>query len=545
MLSTSSAVPSLSHDPALQYLSTATWTMDSHPGSLGPHPMSAIPRIEEHESLQHQQEEDDDDTISITSTVESESQDAYEVETIYTEFHFDDGVKYLVKWKGYPDVRCTWEPESSFDHPETILNWRKKKRAINRGEVPEFDLEAWENQIELLEDARDSRKRRRRAKRLRLGLSVTSDEDEPQHSTRETQVAEHQPRDTARPRPEPEPDTDASDDDVPLINHFGQARSPSGTSSSSVQPSRPITTQPELVSARVIRDNDSIMPQPPQARSKLRRNERQATAPRRPSSVAINPAKRRPAPVKAVSFGDSRGPAKRQDLASIVSRSRTSRVGTQSSHTSNDPKMWKLMSTAYKFDRASRIEPDPNPNDLELRRPTEWSPFQMSAALRRRNTSNQDSLFVEQDDDVRMDDAYTRPPVSQPGSSSMHRSTSADSLEMVTGPPAGPRALGDRDSELTGSVRMAKVGSKVREWNTGELLCQVSYGLEKVETGDVRLGGLTSEARKTLLSRKRAHRIDIYFSDLCSLDRFHFLTSEVRTVQLLIDTVLILYGVDR
>jgi chromo domain-containing protein 1 len=520
--------------------------------------MSAIPPANKDEMRPHQQ--GDDDSVSITSTVDSDAQDVYEVEAIYTEFDFDDGIKYLVKWKGYSDVRCTWEPESSFDNPETILEWRKKKRAIKRGEIPNFDLEAWENQVEALEDARDRRKRRRRAKRLRLGLPVSSGEDEPEHSAEETQAAGDRSRDTVNPESGPESDS-SSGDDAPLIRTRRPPRRPFGASASPAQQYRPLRSKAELVSTRVDSNNDSTAPQRPHPRSKPGRNERQVTdtASRRPTSVALNPARRRPAPVNPVSFGVSRGPAKKHDLASIVSRSRTSRTGTRLLPNSDAPKMWNLMSTRHKFDRASRIEPEPDPTQLELQRPAEWSPFQMSAALRRRNTANEDSLFVEQDDDVTMDDADTRASVSQPRRSSMRRSTSADSLKMATELPAPSLpSLGGRDTEFTGKrhssmshpvkktskVRAAKVGDRFREWNDGDVLCQVSYGFEKVEVGDVRLRHLSKDARRALLDLKKAHRIDVCFDDLCSLERFRLLTGEVRSVELLIEITLMMYETD-
>jgi chromo domain-containing protein 1 len=121
-------------------------------------------------------DDDDDDNISITSTVWSEEKSEYEVETILTELKFPDGIKYLVKWDGYPVERSTWEPGESFTDPETLREWKTRKKAIERGDEDGFDLEGWENRVEALEDARDERKRKRRAKRIRLGLPVSDAE---------------------------------------------------------------------------------------------------------------------------------------------------------------------------------------------------------------------------------------------------------------------------------------------------------------------------------------------------------------------------------
>ena len=44
----------------------------------------------------------DSDSVSITSTVASEPQEEYEVETILAEEEGDDEINYLIKWEGYP-----------------------------------------------------------------------------------------------------------------------------------------------------------------------------------------------------------------------------------------------------------------------------------------------------------------------------------------------------------------------------------------------------------------------------------------------------------
>lgn len=113
----------------------------------------------------------DDDDISVTSTVSSEQESEYEVETILTERTQGDQPMYLVKWAGYPIERATWEPAESFFNNETFLDWKKKRRAIAEGKQPEFDLVSFENHLIALEDAREKRGRSREAKRRRLGLS--------------------------------------------------------------------------------------------------------------------------------------------------------------------------------------------------------------------------------------------------------------------------------------------------------------------------------------------------------------------------------------
>jgi hypothetical protein len=59
----------------------------------------------------------DTDSISITSTVPSDAGVEYDVESILSEGFDDDGIKYLVKWAGYPLHRSV----SYSLHLETLL----------------------------------------------------------------------------------------------------------------------------------------------------------------------------------------------------------------------------------------------------------------------------------------------------------------------------------------------------------------------------------------------------------------------------------------
>lgn len=113
---------------------------------------------------------DANDDISITSTADSNKKDEYEVGEILSELQFKDGIRYLVRWEGYPLERCTWEPRDSFYDTQTLADWERKKAAIAEGKVAAFDVKAWENYLKDLEKAKNERKRRRREKRIRLGL---------------------------------------------------------------------------------------------------------------------------------------------------------------------------------------------------------------------------------------------------------------------------------------------------------------------------------------------------------------------------------------
>ena len=126
----------------------------------------------------HPSEISDEDSISLTSTVSSvkEENNEYVVEGILAE-RDDDGItKYLARWEGYPDERCTWEIRSHFTDV-TLLDWETQKMRVARGYAEPYDVEALLDRVKAWISAAKQRKSRRRAKRLRLGLPVAPIEE--------------------------------------------------------------------------------------------------------------------------------------------------------------------------------------------------------------------------------------------------------------------------------------------------------------------------------------------------------------------------------
>ena len=117
----------------------------------------------------------DDDSISLASTAPSEPKDEYLIEGIMAERVADGATWYLVKWEGYPDERCTWEPESSFQDEQTFHDWQNQKMRISRGLDPPCNVGMLEMRVENWIEATEKRKARRKAKRIRLGLIVDSE----------------------------------------------------------------------------------------------------------------------------------------------------------------------------------------------------------------------------------------------------------------------------------------------------------------------------------------------------------------------------------
>ncbi|CRG89768.1 Mediator of DNA damage checkpoint protein 1 [Talaromyces islandicus] len=293
----------------------------------------------------------DDDDISLTSTAVSDSQDEYEVENIYAEERRYGIKTYLVKWKGYSDLRCTWEPASSFNGDECLKNWKKKEHAIKLGIEKPFDVAAWEARLEASEDAKDERKRRRREKRARLGLPPSKGTgQQPGASQKKSQPDQLGQTEQSEQQLEGADMefSSSSDDDTPLV----QAKDPQN---------KQRDPAPEKTSALTTQRRE------------------------RPRIVV-------PEPV-SITISDDR--IKRRSLPHILHRAKEQRK----SSADETPKTWKLFSTTNKFDKAARADHEPLQNQLELQKPGEWTPFQMSSYLRRQQSSANDSLFVEQDDD--------------------------------------------------------------------------------------------------------------------------------------------------
>jgi Chromo (CHRromatin Organisation MOdifier) domain len=106
--------------------------------------------------------DDEGDEIS-TSSSSSEVQESYEIERIIAE-HEEQGQKFfLVKWKGYADFRCTWEPQESFDSEETFIEWEKQKQ--DGDSLDAEQVQALELRMSEYLDNKESRKKRRQLRR--------------------------------------------------------------------------------------------------------------------------------------------------------------------------------------------------------------------------------------------------------------------------------------------------------------------------------------------------------------------------------------------
>ena len=122
-----------------------------------------------------------DDSISITSTVASDKEESYEVESILAEKESNGGTVYLTAWKGYPETEHLWLPKENFNEDDIFIDWLNTKTRRANGLEKPFDVRAWEKRCRAISVATSRRKERRRLKRLRLskqGKSTSSSREQ-------------------------------------------------------------------------------------------------------------------------------------------------------------------------------------------------------------------------------------------------------------------------------------------------------------------------------------------------------------------------------
>src|SRR5271168_3805248 len=104
---------------------------------------------------------DDDDSISITSTQDSEADEerSYVVDRILAEQDDDEGNKYyLIRWDGYGLLASTWEPAENIEGQAALDDWIDEKMRVTRGFSKEFDVAAFEEELERLRLAKEERR---------------------------------------------------------------------------------------------------------------------------------------------------------------------------------------------------------------------------------------------------------------------------------------------------------------------------------------------------------------------------------------------------
>jgi chromo domain-containing protein 1 len=352
------------------------------------------------------QDEEGDD-ISLTSSILSEDKDEYEVETILAELKFSEGLRYLVKWAGYPEERCTWEPARSFRDQQTLRDWKKKRAAIARGELPAFDLEAWERRLSKLVEAHEYRKKRRQAMKTKLGLlaspsgnghieqSGTSGLMDKRADERELKrIKQEEIESGAVLNSPPEIDIRSAASDVLTSPVSGEPNSGELSKPQSItKTSQGQNDRPEGGSKKYSDESPGQGSHPTKQSRPIARSGSQphpietSVTPKKGASLATP----RSAPSTAV-----RGPARYwrslQDL--VQARRREAKADDQSP---TSPKLFRNLATKNRFGKAAQYEPAPDISQLDLRRPSDW-PSNASLDMvvsereqRKRKFSNDDS----------------------------------------------------------------------------------------------------------------------------------------------------------
>lgn len=430
---------------------------------------------------------DSEDDISLTSTAPSDQLEEYEVETILAQRTIDGIDKYLVKWEGYPDERCTWEPEDSFCDPLTLKEWGGKRAAISRGELPEFDIDALEDRIFAMEQESWKRKGKRRAKRFRLGLLSRVDDDKDEQG-------------------------DVYEIDSLFDSVDGDERSKQkepATQRNRFQP----TSHPEAPKTGV---NTRRADSKNQNKPNLSRN-----LPKGPRGERTFSDPFRPGPKRQLA---------RRTIPPVVGISATAPNGLfqrtlpRKDHTFDptDParvQIFKNLSTKRRHEKASRREQAPDITQLDLRKPGDWLTSRGGTDVPTRGMWNQnhnsgsDSLFVEEDGPM--------PPIFQQPA---YTGASQTSPEKVTGNTPQQKNPERRTSlDFKKRIPGRKFGSGGRYWDVGEVLVTIRFGSEGQVVGNARLCNLDQSTRRQILDTKERTNIDIWFRYECTKEQYALL----------------------
>ncbi|PKY04727.1 hypothetical protein P168DRAFT_303897 [Aspergillus campestris IBT 28561] len=492
-----------------------------------------------------------DDEISLTSTTPSEQLSEYEVESVLGELEAPDGQpQYLVKWRGYPIERCSWEPADSFNTPETLADWARTKRAIEEGRRQPFDIIKWENHVFALEEASQERKRKRAAKRQSLGLprrltGIASNErrtsDVPLTGSRSDAVgqpvtkatASHnaQPALSSQPKP-PKPAP------PPILFGSGSEKRPqTARKASNTDPNNRFSLSTRWRYEKAKRDEpppniDQLDLVPPSKWTPMSNPNAAKLGPymvqTTVESESLTDTRRHPEndktePPAGPSPSDSPRNTRRADEVSgripmdadRSSRFRDSRFDTRRGDEVSDqipvdadrPRRFRdsRFDTRRGDEVSDQIPVDADrPNRLrdwrfDTRRGDEisnWPPMDANRLDRFR-----DSRFDAQ----KGDEVSSRAPVDADRPDRFRDSRSDRPWE----PSREPR----------GKYIIAKNGVK-RFLDPGDLLITMHYGPLNTPVGNVRLAGLSSYSRKNLLNCKRDGEVDLWFQYLCSLDEY-------------------------
>ncbi|OXV08390.1 hypothetical protein Egran_03847 [Elaphomyces granulatus] len=517
---------------------------------------------------------DEDDNISIASTILSQQQEEYEVETILAQGTFPEGIRYLVKWVGYSEDRCTWEPTDSFHDLQTLRDWRKKRSAIDRGETAPFDVEAWEKRIQDLENARRERKRRRMTERIlpnqeghgqrhnddeRLQFSKRDNKLSAGQSNRGTSNSDDTTGKSARAAdiqktlatPPKQPGIELLPEslhEVERDNSADQARLPSSRLQNGITDGKPSNKEPKTPD---IGSGGRGTVQELFATPTARASQTRLAGTGRPEITS----KGKTALAKRSVSNPSAQSAARSSSKPVEARQQKGKKEAPRSPPS--PKVFGNLSTQRRLWKVSHHEPAPDINQLELRRPSDWSSVPNSSAVasfagrdqRKRKLSEERPLISPESEKLpvprRRSDFDThrdrvRPEAQQ---SSHQRKWSLDSSHDSPLSPRTTRSIQQHEPRAYGrhipSAPAAQSSS--RDFGMGtrkgvadpfrnrsrvieQIPCSISYGPKGIDVGDVRICGLSPSPRRKMTDMGKGRNVLIWFQHLCTLGELELLS---------------------
>ncbi|EDN09833.1 predicted protein [Histoplasma mississippiense (nom. inval.)] len=512
---------------------------------------------------------DEDDNISITSTVGSEPQSEYEVESILAQKSFPNGDVYLVKWAGYPLERATWEPEDSFCDPNILLAW-KRKIASGDHESLGVDVDDLTRRIEEIESAKLDRRRRRWAKRIRLGIPASPLTDG------SDAVSAGQDSDSNFDDFTVDDDVDVEGEDEEEVWQSLRRKRQHSSSTKKTTPRAGMAASPSLPSGTPSKHQipASIAPSStgfPNKRKKIDTTSttrspatnNQSTQSSKPTSLLEQrqtskdsqnaPARHQTRPTLKLQTSSSTNPSSSEPTKSAKLTSqvkgpliptgpanRTVPVLTKKQNASK-PKLFRNLSSKNRYEKTMRRDVIPDIKQLDLRPPGKWIAPQndktpLSASPSRLHAPRNSESFPRVDgpvearsscqpDQLQLASVQSpsklihkgSPSSCSPGTSvlpSVFSPSKANSIELYDkGPPKGMKGTG------TGFQSQAKAVVHLRFGPTGK------------EIGDVRLGGLTRKTVRQLLLLKSQNKIDMHFKDVCNLDEYRQLCDRRKNIK--------------
>lgn len=444
---------------------------------------------------------DEEDDISITSTVPSEPAYEYTVDAVLAERSSENGIEYLVRWEGYPVDRSTWEPEESFNDPQTLLDWQKKKGLIEAGKRHPFDVASFERHQAKLESDSLNRKRRRAAKRRRLGL------EQPDTLQLETSIAsspesepENEPERVPVPPPRPPPQTVAHRPTVPFT---GRVRS--------------IADKPPMVGfGRPRGAPGHPRPAKPTEQEPTERFRLLSTQHKHNKARAKEP-------VPDINQLDLRRPSEW-----LPRNASTTNLGQYpiSSPTATEPIPAPTESTDLPVVRRSTISVRTNAVEQHSSKPSDnvgdaIPPQKSLSPTIRQDLSNEATegsglairglashALAAKDDDSRRQETRTNEPIRLPS-----RRPKKNSYQI----------------------------SKGRFINPGEILVHLIYGSHKAYIGATRFCGLPQNAKQMILKAKTTYRFELWFEHICTLEQYRMLSKNVCVTPLMLNAFYFLY----